>query len=981
MSTSIKHLTLEQTTNLQQTVLMRESSGNYRHPGNQFGFIGGYQFGALALEDLGLVKKGVGAQGNSALNNPNNWTIPGGKEAFLQNKALQDQSFIRYANINVSRLEDKGVIRPGTPPGAVGGYVAASHLVGSGGAESLAQGIIKADANKTTSSSYFSMGKSAVDGSPMLAGREAARQFPGGGSGPGDLVGVTSEQQRQGEQNLGAESNENARRQTAEFYAQFKSNPLHDLASYAYGVSLHILSQEQYNNLAVSEGYKPTKNVLIASAGRFGDHRNEYFADTNFFIENLELESVIGAGSFTNNSNVTTINFTVAEPFGLSFLSRLTYAAHEYGVSYVGARYLIQIDFFGYDDEGIPSPTSIPLLRKFIPIVITSVDISTSHRGTEYKVSAVAASDAGLNQTLGTVPVNLGVSAATVKDFFGITGNILDRTAVDRAVQDNQRETKETNVPDGRKTADGDTKATPKPRYVVTSFTNAINDWNRRVAQASNMIPNEIEFVFDPEIESSAIVVPKELRADSIVFDPLSGTLKQPDATATLYPVNAGTSILAIISQVLNHSEYARSIINEAATNDKKVLAELLKNNQPIKWYRVTTSTELIGVNGVTYATKTIYHISKYQQWNKKYPYAPQGIPDKKYTVRDYQFYFTGKNKDILSWDIQLNTSYYINLTPNPSRIESESIKNKPTDLSVDDSSADEGLREAEKVNVLSVNPVVFKRTDGTGLTSPNKDSIQIKVDDMTRTMLTSMHNADMLSVEARILGDPSFIKQDSLYYPVTKYLELDPNFPFDKETGGILTDLGQIFVSLTFNSLTDYDESTGVMRLDPRPNAFSGIYAVIQVTSQFSRGRFEQTLKLIRMPGQVNFESTREQDQTTEAPSGGRNDSGATHWKFLQDEISLDFGIKATSASVINTNVNDMVAKAASGSSNDNFVDVGGLSLANITGNMPTALPIRQIPLGPVDTMQQPKVDTDQVGNIRRDVETSRDLPPVMNT
>ncbi|MGA0828849.1 MAG: hypothetical protein ACO3PP_02545, partial [Flavobacteriaceae bacterium] len=59
-------------------------SNRYRKPLSvqTLGFLGKYQFGAAALEDMGLIKKGASKGGNKVLNDPSNWNIPGGKEAF-----------------------------------------------------------------------------------------------------------------------------------------------------------------------------------------------------------------------------------------------------------------------------------------------------------------------------------------------------------------------------------------------------------------------------------------------------------------------------------------------------------------------------------------------------------------------------------------------------------------------------------------------------------------------------------------------------------------------------------------------------------------------------------------------------------------------------------------------------------------------------------------------------------------------------------
>jgi len=69
---------------LKDALLFRESSGDYSKV-NDIGYAGGFQFGAQALETIGYLKKGSSGAGNSALDDPSNWTGKGGvssKEEF-----------------------------------------------------------------------------------------------------------------------------------------------------------------------------------------------------------------------------------------------------------------------------------------------------------------------------------------------------------------------------------------------------------------------------------------------------------------------------------------------------------------------------------------------------------------------------------------------------------------------------------------------------------------------------------------------------------------------------------------------------------------------------------------------------------------------------------------------------------------------------------------------------------------------------------
>ena len=137
----------------------KESGGKYDAV-NTLGYLGKYQFGAMALEDMGLVKKGVGAKGQKALDVSDNWNIPGGKQGFLNNAQLQEDTMKRYTMQNYKTLNRLGVVNKDTSPEKIAGYLASSHLLGPGGALDLSKGKSGSDAYGTSAASYYKVGMS-----------------------------------------------------------------------------------------------------------------------------------------------------------------------------------------------------------------------------------------------------------------------------------------------------------------------------------------------------------------------------------------------------------------------------------------------------------------------------------------------------------------------------------------------------------------------------------------------------------------------------------------------------------------------------------------------------------------------------------------------------------------------------------------------------------------------------------------------------
>jgi len=171
ISSTLPPLTEEQIQKLMDAIAAKESSSipggkqNYSAV-NQYNYIGKYQFGAQALETLGYLKAGSSKTfGNNALNDPSNWTGKDGinsKESFFNSPQVQESIMFQNLKFNYGVLNNKNAITTNDSPERIAGLLASAHLLGAGGAIDLANGKDGQDGNKTSGSSYYNMGASAV---------------------------------------------------------------------------------------------------------------------------------------------------------------------------------------------------------------------------------------------------------------------------------------------------------------------------------------------------------------------------------------------------------------------------------------------------------------------------------------------------------------------------------------------------------------------------------------------------------------------------------------------------------------------------------------------------------------------------------------------------------------------------------------------------------------------------------------------------
>lgn len=136
----------------------RESSNNYKAE-NSLGFLGKYQFGAAALEDLGLIKKGTfkkypneDGKNKKIVDDPNNW-VSGNKETFLNDHELQERSMHKYTKMNYKSLVRLGKIKKDSSATTIAGWLGASHLLGPG-----VKDLSKQDAYGTKGGEYYALG-------------------------------------------------------------------------------------------------------------------------------------------------------------------------------------------------------------------------------------------------------------------------------------------------------------------------------------------------------------------------------------------------------------------------------------------------------------------------------------------------------------------------------------------------------------------------------------------------------------------------------------------------------------------------------------------------------------------------------------------------------------------------------------------------------------------------------------------------------
>jgi hypothetical protein len=137
-------------------------------------------------------------------------------------------------------------------------------------------------------------------------------------------------------------------------------------------------------------------------------------------------------------------------------------------------------------------------------------------------------------------------------------------------------------------------------------------------------------------------------------------------------------------------------------------------------------------------------------------------------------------------------------------------------------------------------------------------DSKATLVNDFSKSMMSSSRG-DMINVKLKIIGDPELIKQDDVFKnPANNPGNPEASTsPIDPKTNSILFDFTEIFALLTFRTPVDWNPVNGEMKFeDTEYSVFSGVYKIITVENEFTRGQFTQSLDMVRLFDQPAWDS-----------------------------------------------------------------------------------------------------------------------------
>jgi hypothetical protein len=722
-----------------------------------------------------------------------------------------------------------------------------------------------------------------------------------------------------------SEIDANAKDVTTKRLVQPQPNVLDNFASYTYQISVYLFTPEQFNQFASSRKKLINNYFLLFQSGGAAKNiggpqgnlagttqtyfendgsqsntavlpginspdagRNPFFPN-DFYIDQLTLENVVGAGGNNGSPHQTsTLKFTVIEPSNITLIDRIYEAVQDIApkdftgkINYAAAEYLMVIRFYGYTIDGKlvagkksadPNNSlsdSNAIVEKYIPFKINNIKWGVTGKLVHYEFDCTGAHNAvATSQRRGTIPFDIEVSGGTVKEVLG--GGIqyvnkpppADNPGAATTADENQSAAETARL--NRQANPSQNANTPPPPKANSAPQPTIKTIKQGLLKALNDIQDElvkkgiyeqadryvIQFANDAkDIENGTITKPSATKnkqtapmgqAASQNTQSASPDKQQVDNTQRNVSVKAGTQVVQALDTIIRNSSY---ITNQAITvideTTNQPVPNPKANTDNMYWFRILMTTRQLDYDKKRndYAYEITYTICRYAVSEMFSPYFPIGrFPG---IHKSYPWWFTGVNTAVLDYSAEFNKAYNLTISGNEQGQYALDLK---------------------KQTFSSMRDVPFLHYYArSNQSSQGSDS---KANELAASAAEYLYNvSDTANSKITILGDPAWISQGSIAGIDSASLN---NEPFEPD-GTINFDTQDVLYEVAWQRPEDYDLNTGLA--DPfartlktfgdRQPRQSVLYKARKVISEFKMGKFTQIIDAVQytlpMPNEKN--------------------------------------------------------------------------------------------------------------------------------
>jgi hypothetical protein len=621
-------------------------------------------------------------------------------------------------------------------------------------------------------------------------------------------------------------------------FSACEDNILKSYSNVTYRWTMAPLTPKQVTQLQTGIGIGSLSprlaNIVICSGGgRDTDRAATFYGSPEYFIDNVEINTLATPTKESGLSGNLTMNFDVIEPYSLGlFIQSLQAAALRSTYdNYLECTWLMQVDFIGVDVDG--KQQLIPDATRLYTQKLQQISFVATEAGSKYQVKTLDFNLEAFNNVYGTFPNAANFQGATVQEALSGLAKVLN-DAQELAVKQ------------------GLIKIADEYEIVVKApFT---FDVKRGQAIDNTEIQNKMANSKFPAGSSS---------------DKSSGTAKAPAKSPDgrgapeysirkfAFPPKDDTRIVDMIREVMISSEFITN-----ATKPENVS----KDDGMITWYRISVVTEYKGTNTVQVDTiqnrpayKFTFVVGPYRVHHSvaKIPLGPTlGMTDtglKSTIKKQYNYLYTGLNDDIIRWELKFDNTFYTSMPFSPA------VADRDIDGIIGEQPSNTNATPASSGSTLITHAGRLMRDKSGSYIKPMGGSTVDKDDIRTARAFERaiMLGTEMITLNMTILGDPYYLSRSGAFL---EQVGATPGSQINNDKT-MASESGEVRLFLRFRTPIDAPTPGSSLFIFPASgysdSPFSGLYRVRSVKSKFHEGVFTQDLDLFRDRGQQPEEIT----------------------------------------------------------------------------------------------------------------------------
>ena len=688
------------------------------------------------------------------------------------------------------------------------------------------------------------------------------------------------------------------------------------LAGVQYNTTVYSdFTNKPYRRLFGSSGVRTTNST--ADSSNNPNFRKEYH------IENVELQSYVSPSKTNGGSKFTTGTMTVFEPYGSTLLENIVKASVDGSIdppspNYLQIPYMLKISFKGYDDQGNPLDTTFLRPKggesastsfsqdpgtKYLTVKISNLTFKVTPEGSEYTIEFYNFDADTLQDYYGSLPHGIQVNEGTIGSFFGISGVIgpsgnESLTEVESAgINVSTREV----GPANRYTERVETPFF-KARNTAKNLPEILNRWEEeKVKSGAQEQADKFSFRYDPgefpneNFLDAPLAKPNKMNVNNVPVTSdkikvitenqrlVSGFSTAPsEAGKQAYQFGKGTSVLSVIHTAIATSSFMTNQVEIVETDVTSAIdpglrrakfgndwaqAQVTRKDYKLSgtktglllMYKVTPRVKLgeYDFKRNTYAKEIIYVISLYNREGESATNVKKSPVDN--VVKVYDYLYTGKNKDVLNFDLEFNSGFFSkkiigSFANQMASLRDNERETRPVSPSgVGDSDNPTGSKTA--VKPVTENPNALTQGD-------SNDPATLIIGELMSKIYEG--GADLLSAELEIMGDPQFIIQEEAFGRDAHASHFAPNgsvsthrdpiiqiniyTPSDIASDGTITPTSKATGTRAVGPAGQYTETYQYDVVNDGVSVFSGRYRVLTIETSFNGNEFTQRLNLVKI-------------------------------------------------------------------------------------------------------------------------------------